>query len=102
MPVNFRAGLGMHIKLFDRTAACVAVDVNRLLTRDELPTLDLGCEVLLQDILALRAGYGIRHDVMKFSLGVGVVLDRIQFSYSYQPFEELGSNHRVSLDVIFK
>jgi hypothetical protein len=102
MPLNFKAGLGIHFDIIDKTSACVAVDVNRLLTKDEMPTLDFGAEALVQNILALRAGYGIRHDVMKASFGVGIILDRVHFSYSFQPFDALGSNHRVSLDVIFK
>jgi hypothetical protein len=32
-------------------------------------------------------------------MGVGILLDRVTFSYSYQPFDVLGATHRISLDI---
>ena len=99
MPTNVKAGMGMKLKIGDAAKLTMGLDVNRLLSKDEMPTLDLGADLSIFDVLCIRAGYGFRHDVVNLSMGVGILLDKVTFSYSYQPFDTLGSTHRISLDV---
>jgi hypothetical protein len=99
MPVNIKAGMGFKLKMGSLADVTMGLDVNRLISKDEMPTLDLGAEALMFDVLALRAGYGFRHDVGSLTMGIGVNLDRVKFSYSYEPFDILGTEHRISLDI---
>ena len=77
----------------------VDIDVNRLVSRNEIPTLDAGMEAQIYDVLVLRAGYGFRQDMANVALGIGVLLDKVRFSYSYTPYDVLGTAHRLTLDI---
>jgi len=99
MPTNFKAGMGMKLKIGDAAKLTMGLDVNRLVSKDELPTLDLGADLNIFEVLCLRAGYGFRHDASSVSMGIGVLLDKVTFSYSYQPFDVLGATNRISLDI---
>ena len=100
MPVNIKAGLGFKVKMGDLADVTAGLDVNRLISKDETPTMDAGADVELLQVLSLRAGYGFRHDSGGLTMGVGVDLDRVKFSYSYEPFDILGAAHRISLDIM--
>lgn len=102
MPINFKAGLGCKFSIFDTTAITIAIDTNRLMTKDELPTLDIGGDLCFQKFLSIRGGIGLRHDAERFSFGFGINLQDVQFSYAYQPFDFLGDTHRLTLDIEFK
>ncbi|HPD19407.1 MAG TPA: hypothetical protein PLF61_07070, partial [Candidatus Goldiibacteriota bacterium] len=80
----------------------VALDTNRLVTKDELPTLDIGGDLCFAKFINLRGGMGLRHDDEKFSFGFGINLQDVRFSYAYQPFDFLGDTHRITLDIEFK
>lgn len=99
MPANIKAGMGVKLKIGDVAKLTMGLDVNRLLSKDELPTIDMGADINIFEVLCLRAGYGFRHDIGNLSMGVGILLDRVTFSYSYQPFDVLGATHRISLDI---
>lgn len=99
LPSNIKAGLSTKFKFEGLGSALVSVDVNRLLGKDEIPTLDFGLEAEAYQVIVIRAGYGFRHDVANLSLGLGVLLDKIKFSYAYQPFDCLGAAHRITLDI---
>jgi hypothetical protein len=99
LPANIKAGLSTKFKIPDIGNLLFAVDVNRLMGKDEIPTLDLGLEAEVYNILALRAGYGFRHDLANLSFGIGILLEKIKFSYAYQPYDALGTAHRITLDL---
>jgi len=99
LPTNIKGGLSTKFNIKDIGNVLVAADVNRLIGKDELPTLDLGVEAEVYDVLVLRCGYGFRYDVAGVSFGIGVLLQKIEFSYSYQPYDVLGTAHRLTLDI---
>jgi hypothetical protein len=99
LPANLKAGMGIKMKIGDAAKLTLGLDVNRLISKDEMPTLDLGADLNIFECLCVRAGYGFRHDMANVSMGIGILLDRVTFSYSYQPFDVLGATHRISLDV---
>ncbi len=99
MPINLKAGIGARIHAGSAAIITLGVDVNRLVMKDELPTLDIGAEADVFQMISIRAGYGFRHDTGNLSLGIGVNMEKVRFSYSYQPFEMLGAAHRISLDI---
>ncbi len=102
MPVNIKAGLGCKFDLFGNTMITITLDTNRLMTKDELPTLDIGGDLCFQKFLSIRAGIGLRHDAERFSFGFGINLQDVRFSYAYQPFDFLGDTHRITLDIEFR
>jgi hypothetical protein len=99
MPVNLKAGMGMKVNMNSLAQVTLGIDINRLISKDEMPTLDIGADALIFDVLSVRAGYGFRHDTGGLTMGIGITLDKVKFSYSYQPFDMLGTAHRISLDV---
>ncbi len=99
LPSNIKAGLSTKFKVLGVASLLFSVDVNRLFGKDEVPTLDFGAEAQIYDIFVARAGYGFRHDLSGLSTGIGVLLDKIRFSYAYQPFGNLGTAHRITLDM---
>ena len=99
LPTNIKGGLSTKFKVKGFGNFLVAADVNRLVGKDETPTLDLGLEAEFYDMLVLRCGYGFRHDVSNISVGLGVLLQKIKFSYAYQPYDVLGAAHRITLDI---
>lgn len=99
LPMNLKVGLSTSFKPSDFAVVLLCVDVNRLLTKDEMPTLDIGAEVVIGGAFAVRAGYGLRHDKGNLALGVGINMEKVRFSYAFQPFDELGACHRISLDL---
>jgi hypothetical protein len=99
LPTNIKGGISTKIKVQGIGNFLVSADVNRLIGKDELPTLDLGLEAEVYDVLVIRAGYGFRHDMANVSAGIGVLLQKIKFSYAYQPFDVLGVAHRITLDI---
>jgi|GEM_PF-1278637 hypothetical protein len=101
LPANIKAGMGVKIPMGDIVKVTAGLDVNRLILKDELPTLDIGGDVTISNVLSLRAGYGFRYDSQSVSLGIGLTMDNIRFSYSYQPFDTLGDTNRISVDVDF-
>lgn len=102
MPMNLKAGLGCRFAVFSDISITVAIDTNRLITKDELPTLDIGGDLCFWRFLNFRAGIGLRHDAERFSFGFGINLQDVRFSYAYQPFDFLGDTHRITLDIEFK
>jgi len=101
LPSNVKAGMSVKLKETGIGTVTLAMDVNRLLLRDEMPTLDIGGEVEIFEVFCVRAGYGFRHDVANMSAGMGLIMGDIRFSYAFQPFDMLGTTHRFSLDVEF-
>jgi hypothetical protein len=99
LPTNIKAGISTKFAVKSVGNFLLSLDVNRLLGKDETPTLDTGLEAEVYDMLVLRAGYGFRHDVAGLSLGIGILLEKVKFSYSYQPFDTLGTAHRLTLDL---
>lgn len=64
--------------------------------------LNLGAEVLYQQILSVRAGYQTGYDTRGLSLGLGVLWKGISFDYAFVPFKlDLGSANIVSLKYRF-
>ncbi|HNZ29967.1 MAG TPA: PorV/PorQ family protein [Candidatus Goldiibacteriota bacterium] len=102
MPINIKAGVSTSYDISQEVNIGASVDVNRLWVKDELPTLDLGAECTLFKILSARAGYGFRHDAANLSIGIGVLLEKVKFAYAYQPFDTLGTTHRISLDILLE
>lgn len=61
-----------------------------------------GIEWWVWDGIALRAGYKTNQDIGEgLTAGLGFKKGKIQFDYAYVPYGDLGSTHRISLEIDF-
>jgi len=101
LPYNIKAGIGTIIKIISKTSVKFTIDVNRLILKDEAPTLDAGAEFCIEKCVNLRAGIGFKHDVIKITMGFGLDTENINYSYAFLPYEFLGNSHVISVDFKF-
>ncbi len=67
---------------------------------DNRVRIHLGGEWRLQDVAALRTGYGIGYDERGFSAGLGLRHGRWKIDYAWVPYaSDLGDTHRISLGI---
>lgn len=101
LPVVLRAGMSYLLPtVWDQDRFTAAVDFN-------LPTVSaantaVGAEYWIQDIFALRAGYGFSEKsqddrLLGFSVGASIKFYFVQIDYAFLPNSELGDTHRISL-----
>ncbi|MCH8495932.1 MAG: PorV/PorQ family protein [Balneolales bacterium] len=68
----------------------------------EDPWVSTGLEATISELLSFRAGIRTGDTKRRFSSGVGVHFDRVQFNYAFVPFETgFGMTHALSLKYYF-
>jgi hypothetical protein len=81
------------------------VSFSALKPNDGQPLGQVGAEWNYQNLLFLRGGYRLNHDVATYSFGTGVKLkisgDNFRFDYSYSDFSLLGQSHRFGIGFSF-
>jgi hypothetical protein len=99
LPLTFRLGGSYRIPVIAGMAGLlIAVDMVKPRYEETYPAF--GCELSIRNIVALRAGYS--GDTEKafdtYTLGGGIMLmQRIALDYTFTPYGDLGSFHRISL-----
>jgi len=73
---------------------------------DGAPLGQTGAELNFSDLLFLRAGTNMGHNVARFAFGGGLAFDlksglAFRFDYSYSDFSDLGAAHRYSIGLSF-
>ncbi|MDI6735688.1 MAG: hypothetical protein QME42_05775, partial [bacterium] len=65
--------------------------------------IGLGGEYVIKELLALRAGYksGPQDEGSGLTAGFGITCTPFILDYAYQPYDELGNSHYVSLQTRF-
>jgi hypothetical protein len=102
LPLLFRAGIGLKHKINDALKITAAADLGRVLLNKYLPDLGAGTELCLYNMYFLSAGFGFKQEGDSFSFGAGFMpVETLKLAYAFQPFENLGATHRISLDVFF-
>lgn len=103
LPTNFT--FGMAINAIDASSQKLLVSFSALKPNDGQPLGQVGAEWNYQNLLFLRGGYRLNHDVATFSFGTGVKLkisgDNFRFDYSYSDFSLLGQSHRFGIGFSF-
>jgi hypothetical protein len=99
LPTYALLGLGYDLPLAGSLAATFAGDAQF----DLLNTWhgNVGVEVRMFDLLALRAGYQIGYALGSFTVGLGFQMNHIQLDYSFNPTDTLNPVHRLSLGYVF-
>lgn len=103
LPTHFT--FGMAINAVDAAAQKLLVSFAALKPNDGQPLSQVGAEWNYQNLLFLRTGYRLNHDVASYSFGTGVKLKisgyAFRFDYSYSDFSLLGQSHRFGIGVSF-
>lgn len=102
LPLNFKTGVAWRPA---GTGALLAFDINKPI--DDYPSLSVGTQYRVMDLLALRAGYRYRvygnelGGISGISTGLGLSFKGISIDYAFLPFGTLGDTHRTSLTFAF-
>ncbi|OGS44568.1 MAG: hypothetical protein A2539_01465 [Elusimicrobia bacterium RIFOXYD2_FULL_34_15] len=101
LPKGFRIGIAK--KLADPKLV-LGLEANKY--SDNNLMWNLGAEVFILKIIALRGGYKIGHDLNSYTLGTGIRmkpkgLDEFELDYAFNPMGELGNTHRFTLITRF-
>ncbi len=103
LPTNFTFGLGMN--LIDAQSSKMLFSFSAVKPNDGAPLGQTGAEWNFQNLLFLRAGYRLNHEVAKYSFGGGLLLSLsgfdVRFDYAYSDFSLLGVAHRVGVGMSF-
>ncbi|MDD5688425.1 MAG: PorV/PorQ family protein [Elusimicrobia bacterium] len=105
LPGNIKAGLGKKFSAFEgENNLTVAADANYEL--DSATTKEnIGLELVVAEMVAIRAGYKLGYDEETYTLGGGFKMSgessTFNIDYAFIPTKDLGDTHRVSLGIKF-
>ncbi len=102
LPVKVLGGAMVKLPLLSGHEISLLADMHQPLTGDDESVLALGLKYSLWDIILLRGGYRFTDELGNLSLGAGFRIAGFGLDYAYQPFAELGSDHRVTLACLFQ
>ena len=102
LPVKVLGGAVVKFALLSRHEISLLADIHQPLTEDDDSVLALGLKYSLGDMILLRSGYRFTDELGNFSLGAGFRIAGYGLDYAYQPFAELGSDHRITLTYLFQ
>lgn len=102
LPVMLMLGVSLEFPVLVRQKLKMLADWHYLMIGQEEAVPTLGLEYNLYDVLRLRGGYRFSNELGKLSVGAGLRLGKLGLDYAYQPFAELGDNHRLTLAYFFQ
>ncbi|MCU7496626.1 MAG: PorV/PorQ family protein [Ignavibacteria bacterium] len=102
LPSDFRLGASYSDILNDfNSSYTLGAEVQKYLVSDDTH-INLGGELLYEDMIALRAGYQTGFESKGFTAGLGIKWYNLNFDYAFTPFLlDLGSSHTISLKFKF-
>ncbi|MDD5688219.1 MAG: PorV/PorQ family protein [Elusimicrobia bacterium] len=105
MPGNIKAGLGKKFSAFEgENNLTLAVDVNYGLDT-AITKENIGMELMLAEMIGIRAGYKLGYDEETYTLGGGFRIagesSTFNLDYAFVPTKDLGDTHRISLGIRF-
>ncbi|MEK6647509.1 MAG: PorV/PorQ family protein [Candidatus Firestonebacteria bacterium] len=103
LPMTTRVGFAV----LPTEGLTIATDVS--IPRDDDVKVSIGIENWIENIFAVRAGYWYKTGGMQYSssltgltAGAGfAILDSYGLDYAFEPYEDLGNTHRISLTLKF-
>lgn len=100
LPALVRSGIAYQLPPIGIGNALIAADVLKVI--DGTLHVNMGMELVLKNIIALRGGYLTGYDDRGLQAGFGVELSRYRLDYAYAPFSsDIGNSHRISLGIVF-
>lgn len=101
LPTSFTFGLAVNA--VDLSHQKLLASFSAVKPNDGQPLGQVGMEWNYRDLLFLRTGYPLNHDVAEYSLGAGIQLaagsSRISVDYAYSGFGLLGTAHRFGVNL---
>ncbi len=102
LPLKVLGGAMLKFVLLSGHEINLLADVHQPLAGDEDTVLAFGLKYSLWDMILLRGGYRFMNELGNLSMGAGFRMSGFGLDYAYQPFAELGNNHRVTLAYLFQ
>ena len=102
LPLKLSAGLGCKQKVNEWLGITAAADLDRVLINKYMPNIGLGVEASIYDMFYISGGLGLKDTGDTFTAGAGFKpFEHVKISYAFQPYEDLGATHRISLDIFY-
>ncbi|MFQ6617597.1 MAG: hypothetical protein ACE5QV_02815, partial [Fidelibacterota bacterium] len=103
LPTNFTFGLAINaVEAHDQK---MSVSFSAVKPNDGQPLGQVGSEWNYRDVLSIRTGYRLNHDVATYSFGGGINMDisgyNLRFDYSYSDWQLLRAAHRFGVSLAF-
>lgn len=101
LPSLFRIGAAYKIsELSENINIIAAADFEKVFDEDSYTYF--GSEIGYKEKIFLRFGMQSGYDARGFSYGLGLLINKYQFDYGFQPFSyNLGNTHRISFNYNF-
>lgn len=102
-PLPLQAALGAVLEVLPWSGHRIRLltDVVQPLAGDDNLWASAGFEYGLNEMLFFRGGYRFTGELGQLTLGAGMRLAGIGVDYAYQPYAELGSDHRFTVSYAF-
>jgi hypothetical protein len=97
LPLVIRGGAA-YVKEMGSNKLTVAADVAKFGDDSTIKIL-VGGEYLINNMLAVRAGYKVGFDTESFTVGAGFMQQKFSVDYAFVPFGDLGTSHRLSFGL---
>lgn len=97
LPLTARLSAAWHTPL-ELQSGKMLLAADLLLIKGNDPQVNIGVEIPLLSMLAMRGGYVLGRESMGWSAGAGLSYASYHFDYAYMPFDfDLGNAHRFTL-----
>jgi hypothetical protein len=102
LPTDFRLGAAYNFGVESVKLDFIAVsELQKYLDTDDFH-LNLGGDIVYDQIIALRVGYQSGYEAKSFTGGIGLMWGSLRFDYTYMPFSlDLGNANLFSLQFRF-
>ena len=98
LPLQLSVGVVLSQGISELHKIKVLLDASQELVEEQELHIRVGAEYELLEMLSLRVGYRIEEkEKDNLSVGGGIKYEGLGLDYAYQPHEELGEMHRISL-----
>ncbi|MFZ0391667.1 MAG: PorV/PorQ family protein [Calditrichia bacterium] len=103
LPTTFQFGLSMNALQMEQQKLLISFSAAK--PNDGKPLSQIGAEWSYDDLVFLRGGYHINHDVAQYAFGGGLQWGMsgftLKFDYAYSDFSLLGVTHRFGAGFTF-
>jgi outer membrane protein OmpA-like peptidoglycan-associated protein len=102
LPAMALAGAALTFNPGPGNRMTLASDWNQPLAGDEKSYLSLGAEFVFQGTVILRGGYRFVNEFGQLAFGAGLRFAGLGLDYTYQPYADLGDNHRITVSYFYE
>jgi len=100
-PTSLSGGLGLFINDFESVKIKIGADVYYPFGEKDNTKENVGGEMVIKDLLAIRLGYRVNYDVEALTFGGGIHYKDFWVDYSYHDMDVLEEAHRFTVRMDF-